>query len=149
MKIVDPLFKQIVHFSAEKHDIHAKVQPQHNNHNRCQASVHIGKTFENIHIHGKDKGCKSPSNRCEYRTRQLTPKSSPLIRQKHIDAQRKYNQNQYHDDCSCLNNEIHNVLEYRHILVNKHTDTVTKSQEYQAQNDCQQKQYRIDRSTQS
>ncbi len=55
MKIVNPLFEQIVHFSAEKHDIHAKIQPQHDNDNGCQAAVHIGKTFEDIHIHGKDK----------------------------------------------------------------------------------------------
>ena len=110
MKIVNPLFEQIVHFSAEKHDIHAKIQPQHDNDNGCQASVHIGETLKNIHIYGKDKGCKDPTECRENSSRQLAPKSSSLIRQKHINAQRKYNENQYHNYRSCLDNEIHNVL---------------------------------------
>ena len=138
MGIVNPLLNQIVDFPAEQHNVHTEIEPQHNNHDSRKASVHIGKPFKNIHIYRKNEGCQCPPKCRKNSTRKLASKSSSPIRQKHVDAQRKYNQDNNHHDGSNLNYKIDNVLNHRSILVYEQTNTVTKSKNHKAQDNCQQ-----------
>ena len=87
MGIVNPFLKQIVDFSAEQHNVHTEIEPQHNNHDSRKTSVHIGKSFENIHIYRKNERCQCPSKCSKDGTRKLTSESPSLIWQEHIDAQ--------------------------------------------------------------
>ncbi len=60
--------------APDKQDADTDVEPQHQQDNGCQASVHIGKIAEMRKINGKGIGKCQPSDRGKDSSRKLLPR---------------------------------------------------------------------------
>ena len=65
-----------IDLASKKNNIHTAIQPKHNKDNRRKTSIHIGESFKNIQIDGKDKGKCHPPAGSKESSRQLFPKCS-------------------------------------------------------------------------
>lgn len=72
-------FQKYIKFYGHHHNIHAKIQPEHDQGNGCQASIH-GKSIKIINIDGKPEGKNIPCS-CTCRgSRKLAFKGKLCIR---------------------------------------------------------------------
>ena len=112
-------FHQHINLSANQQDIHTKIKPQHNQHNCRQASIHISKSFEYIHVHGNQKRGRDPANCSKNGTWQLTLQFFLIIWQKTVYTDRKHHQHAQDSNCSDFDNKICNVTKYRYVLIHQ------------------------------
>ena len=80
-----------IQLSADQNAIHAEIHPHHDQHDRCQTSVHTGKSFEHIHIYRKHPGNDHPPQRRKYCSRELSSIHISSVWEKLINQQQEYN----------------------------------------------------------
>ena len=87
---------QAVQFHSDQHNIHDKIQPEHEQNQGRQTAVHIERMAV-FNIDGKSIGKQIPARGCKKRAWKLFHKTGPSAGQNHIQQRKKEREQGQHD----------------------------------------------------
>ena len=135
-------FKIAVDIGSHQNDIHSGIKPEHQDNDRCQASVGI-KSIKFIDIYRKAKCCRTPSDCRKPGSRKLHPKS--LLCSRHIRIHQC--DNERHDHPHKGSPEMHQqckkVRAARNDPLNDPDQGISKYHNQKRNHHCHQRQDRI------
>ena len=137
------IIHQYINLSAKKNTVHTKIHPEHDEYNRCKASVHTGKSFEHIHIYRKHPRYDHPPQRGKYCSRKLSSIHISSVWEKLINQQQEYNHYNRCNNIPCPDQPVCHISKKWYMLSYKDIQAVTKYRQHKQKYNNEYKHYCI------